>query len=95
MARKKELKPVDAHEQQIRDNPKHYNVVFFIPSSSTRISKTFETLDNAMEHCEVSLQEPNKIRCGMIYAANEYENHALVGTMGRDLKWKEVVVAKV
>lgn len=91
MAKKGELKPVDLDEQRIRDNPDFYNVVFFQPGSSTRVYQSFEKLDMALKYSEVTLQEPNRIRSAMIYAIDEYQNHALVGTMGRDLKWKPVV----
>lgn len=91
MAKKGELKPMDAHEQQIRDNAVQYNVTFFQPGTSTRVHMSFEELVHAVKYCEVTLKEPNRIRTGMVYAVNEYGNHALVGTMGRDLKWKEVV----
>lgn len=94
MGKKGELKPMDAHEQEIRDNALKYTVTFFQPGTSTRVSMTFEDLNVAKKYCEVTLKEPNRIRTGMVYAVNQYENHALVGTMGRDLKWKEVVPSR-
>lgn len=94
MAKKGELKPVDAAEQTIRDNAIRYNVVMYQPSSSLRDRMSFEKLDVAKKYAEVVLKEANRIRSVMIYAVNEYENHAMVGSMGRDLVWKEVIPAR-
>ena len=45
----------------------------------------------AVAYSKITLQEPNRIRSAMIYAIDEGEHHALVGTMGRhDLQFKEV-----
>ena len=94
MPKKGQLKPIDADEQKIRDNPVQYNVVFFQPGSSARVYMSFDQFDHAIKYCEVTLKEPNRIRTGMIYAVNQYGNHAMVGSMDRSLKWKEVVPAR-
>lgn len=91
MPRKGELNIVDADEQRIRDNPEFYNVAFFQPKTSTRINKSFYEIEYAINYAKEILSETNRIRSAMIYAIDEYNNHALVGTMQRDLKWKEVV----
>jgi viroplasmin and RNaseH domain-containing protein len=93
MAKKGEMKPMDQHEQKIRDNAVRYNVVFFQPATSSRVSMTFDTLEEAKLYSTEKLQEKNMIRSAMIYAANEYENHAMVGSIDRKLKWKEVIPA--
>jgi hypothetical protein len=94
MSKVGDLKPVDEREQNIRDNAKHYNVVMFTPASSTRERKQFDNLVDAKEYSNMILQEPNKIRTAMIYAANEYDNQAMVGSIDRQLEWKEVIPAR-
>jgi len=94
MAKKGELKPMDAHEQEIRENAKYYNVILFQPATSSRHAMSFELLEHAKKYAEVTLSEPNRIRTAMIYAVNEYGNHAMMGSMDRDLNWKEVVPAR-
>ena len=94
MAKKGELKPVDAHEQRVRDNAVSYNVVMYKPASSDRERMTCLTLDMAKEYAYDALAEKPYIRSVMIYAVNEYQNHVMVGSIGRDLKWKEVIPAR-
>lgn len=84
--------PVDEHTKSVIDNAQFYNVAFFQPGTSTRIYQAFDKLETSKKYAEVTLSEPNRIRSAMIYAIDEYENHALVGTMGRDLVWKEVEI---
>lgn len=91
MAKKGELKPVDAHEQQVRDNAVSYSVVMYTPASSERERMSCPTLDIAKKCAQDALEEKPHIRSVMIYAVNEYQNHVMVGSIGRDLKWKEVV----
>lgn len=92
MPRKGELNIVDADEQRICDNPEFYNVAFFQPGTSTRVNKSFYELEYAKEYAKQILKDTNRIRSAMIYAIDEYKNHALVGTIHQDdLKWKEVV----
>jgi hypothetical protein len=94
MAKKGELKPVDAHEQQVRDNAVSYNVVMYTPASSDRERMSCLTLDMAKECGKDALVKKPYIRSVMIYAVNEYQNHVMVGSIGRDLKWKEVIPAR-
>jgi hypothetical protein len=87
---KKTPHPFDEHTKNVIDNAEYYNVAFFQPGTSTRVYQTFDDLDVAKKYAEVSLSEPNRLRSAMIYAIDEYRNHALVGTMGRDLIWKKI-----
>lgn len=87
--RTKEEHPFDVHNKNVIDNAQYYNVAFFQPGTSTRVYQTFDKLETSKKYAEVSLSEPNRLRAAMIYAIDEYENYALVGTMGRDLVWKE------
>jgi hypothetical protein len=90
MAKRGELKPMDAWEEGIRSSAVAYNVVMFQPGTTSRVYQSFEELTAAQEYSKVVLQEPNRIRSAMVYAIDENGRHALVGTMDRNLKWKKV-----
>jgi hypothetical protein len=90
-SRSKPLKVVDEHEQKVRDNAVYYNVSFFQPGVGTQVYQSFEDFKHAKAYCQVVLKEPNRLRSGLIYAIDDNGNHALVGTMDRNLTWKEVI----
>lgn len=96
MGKRGELKEIDGYEQKIRDNPKHYSVVFFQPTTSSRQSMTTTSLDGAKDYAKTTLSDPNipKIRTAIIYAVDENDRHAMVGSMDRSLRWKEVIPAR-
>ena len=87
--RSKQEHPVDIHSKNVIENAVYYYVVFFQPGSSIRQYKTFEDLKIAKAYTMATLKEPNRLRSAMIYAIDESDQHALVGTMNRDLVWKE------
>lgn len=92
VARKGEMKPMDAWERSIKDSAVLYSVVMFQPGVSSRVYQTFEMLDDAIKYSTTVLQEENRIRSAMIYAIDEHNHHALVGTINRhNLQFKEVV----
>lgn len=92
MAKKGELKPMDAWEQEIKERAVAYNVICFIPGQSTRTHQSFDNLPMAIEYSKIILKEPNRIRSAMVYAIDDANHHALVGSVGRhDLEWKPVV----
>jgi len=90
MKNQSELRDMDAFEQQIKENAIAYNVVMFQPMTSTRMYQSFQNLEPAIEYARSTLQEKNQLRSAMIYAIDADKHHALVGTMGRDLKYKEI-----
>jgi hypothetical protein len=90
MAKRGELKPMDAWEEGIRNRAVAYNVVMFQPGATSRVYQSFEDIAAAQEYSKVVLQEANRIRSAMVYAIDENGRHALVGTMDRNLKWKKV-----
>jgi hypothetical protein len=90
MKSQRELRDMDAHEQQIKENAVAYNVVMFQPGSSSKVYQSFQEANAAIEYARTTLAEPNRIRSAMIYAIDAEKHHALIGTMGRDLKYKEV-----
>lgn len=83
MAKRGELKPMDEFEETIRAGAVAYNVVMFQPGVSSRVYQSFENLDHAVAYAQVTLGELNRIRSAMIYAIDEYNHHALVGTVNR------------
>ena len=95
MPRRGELKPVDADEYRIRSNAKYYTVVGFTPGRGRKIYQTFEKLVFAKAYCAELLRDKTlRLRATMIYAVDEYERNALVGTMGLDEVWKDVEVKR-
>lgn len=91
MARKGELKAVDQYEQDIRDNAVAYTVICFEPGKSSRAYATFEDLKYSIEYGKQVLRDLTRVRAAMIYALDEHDHHALVGTINRDMNFKEVV----
>lgn len=83
MAKRGDLKPMDEWEESIRSQAVAYNVVMFQPGSSSRVYQSFDNLPMAVEYGKIVLQEPNRIRSAMIYAIDESNHHALVGTINR------------
>ena len=93
MAKRGELKPMDAFEEGIRNSAVAYNVVMFQPGVSSRVYQSFDNLTTAVEYGKVVLQEPNRIRSAMIYANDESNHHELDGTIVRhNLEFKKVEV---
>lgn len=91
MAKRGELKPMDAWEETIRNNAVSYSVVMFQPGTSSRAYGSFDNLDRAIAYGKIVLEEPNRIRSAMIYAIDKDDHHALVGTINRhDLTFKKV-----
>ena len=86
-----DLKPVDEWEENIRKNAKYYTVIGFTPGKGNRHFQSFEDITWAKAYAiELMKDTSTRIRAAMVYAVNEYDNHALVGTCNADLKWKQV-----
>lgn len=94
MPKRGELKPMDAYEESIRNRATGYNVVMFQPGMSSRVYQSFDDLPEAIEYSKEVLKEPNRIRSAMIYAIDENNHHALMGTINRGLVYKEVVPSR-
>lgn len=91
MPRKGEMGDMDKYEQSIRDNANEFVVAGFKPGSSVRSYMRFCDLRYAIEYGKQLLEDETRLRSIMVYALDEYEHHALVGTMRRDdMVWKEV-----
>lgn len=89
MAKKGELKDVDAHEQRIRENAIKHSAVLYRPRFPVR--QDFDTFDEAMNFISTGMRDSSEYRSALIYAIGELERTALVGTMDRNLNWKPVV----
>lgn len=95
MAKRGELKPMDQFEETIRANAVAYNVVCFQPGASSRVYQSFEILEHAVAYGKAILVEPNRIRSAMIYAIDQENHHALVGTINRgSLEFKKVEIKR-
>ena len=95
MARRGDLKPVDADEYRIRSNAKYYTVVGFRPGLGRKLYQRFDNLVWAKAYCKELLREKElRLRAIMIYAVDEYDRNALVGTMNLDEIWKDVEVKR-
>lgn len=85
MTRKKgEATDMDLYEQSIRENADTYAVITFKPGSGMKTARVFnnDQLKHAIEYSKVLMQEKTfRIRAAMIYAIDEYNHHALVGTV--------------
>ena len=93
MGKRGELKPVDADEYRIRTNAKYYTVVGFKPGSGRKIYQTFDNFVFAKAYCVELLREKElRLRAAMVYAVDEYERNALMGTRNLDEIWKDVKV---
>lgn len=94
MARKGELKPMDAFEEDVRQNAVQYNITLFVPGSSTRLKETTETLQEAIARCNELLEDNARARSAMVYAVDENDRFAMVGSVNRGSEWKPVVVKR-
>ena len=91
MTRKKELKPMAAFEKSVLDNSESYSVVGFIPGSSSRTRLATANLAEAIAYGKQLLLDEVRVRCAMVYAIDEYNHHALHGTVRReDMTYKQV-----
>jgi len=95
MSKRGELKPVDADEENIRNNAKYYTVVGFHPGQGRKLYQTFDNLVWAKAYCKELIHNKSlRLRAVMIYAVDEYDRNALVGTMNLDELWKDVEIKR-
>jgi len=85
MTRKKgEMTDMDRYEEGIRQNADKYSVVGFRPGSGMETMRIFtgDQLPHAIAYAKILMKERvNRLRSAMIYALDEYNHHALVGTV--------------
>jgi len=95
MPRKGEMSDQDAADEIVRNNADHYNVVLHIPQKNSRVQYTSEELDAAIRFAEGVYDDSNQkgVRCAMVYAVDENDHFALMGTTNRfKRKYKPVKV---
>lgn len=91
MPRKGEMSDQDAADELVRQNATHYNVVLHVPQRNSRVRHSTESLDDAIEYAETVFDDPNQpgVRAAMIYAVDENDHFALMGTTNRfDRRYK-------
>ena len=84
------MRDADTWEQSIVDNPSSYSVVAFTPQRGSRAMPEIPTFEEAYSYATEVLDLDKRVRSCMIYAVNEYNNHAMVGSLHRQSGWKEV-----
>ena len=71
----------DEWEQSVIDNAVSYSVVAFTPQRGSQAVPELPSFDIAYETAENTLAQDGRVRACMIYAVNEYNNHAMVGSL--------------
>lgn len=75
------MSDVDEWEQTIIDNAVSYSVVAFTPQRGSQAMPEIPSFDIAYETAKNTLEKDGRVRACMIYAVNEYNNHAMVGSL--------------
>lgn len=85
MPRKGEMSDQDAADEIVRNNADHYNVVLHIPQKNSRVHYSSKELDEAIKFAETVYQDENipRVRAAMVYAVDEHDHFALMGTTNR------------
>ena len=95
MPKRGQLKPVDAEEERIRSTAMYYTVVGFTPGMGRKIYQKFDNFVFAKAYCVELLRDTTvRVRAVMVYAVDEYESNALMGTMNLDEIWKDAEVKR-
>ena len=85
MPRKGEMSDQDAGDEVVRQNAAYYNVVLHIPQRNSRVYFSDTNLETAIEFAENVYTDENipGVRSTMIYAVDENDRFALMGTTNR------------
>lgn len=85
MPRKGEMSEQDVADELIRASAHHYNVVIYIPQKNSRVHLSDESLDKAITFAESVYTDPGlpRVRSAMVYAVDEHDRFALMGTTNR------------
>jgi hypothetical protein len=95
MAKRGELKPMDAFEESVRATAVKYNVVGFRPGHDSKLYHSYPSLVLAKIAAQNLILQPLGLRCVMIYAIDVDEHHALVATVNRfDKQIKDVALSR-
>lgn len=85
MPRKGEMSDQDAADELVRENADHYNVVLYIPQKNSRVYFSSKDLNKAIAFAENVYTDPElpTPRAAMVYAVDEDDRFALMGTTNR------------
>jgi hypothetical protein len=85
MPKKGQMSDQDAADELVRRNATHYNVVLHVPQRNSRVRHSTESLSDAIEYAETVFDDPLQpgVRAAMIYAVDEHDRFALMGTTNR------------
>jgi hypothetical protein len=95
MPRRGEMSEQDVADELVRHNASYYNVVLHAAQQNSRIHFSSPDLGDAIEFAENVYQDINQVacRCAMVYAVDEHDHFALMGTTNKyQYKFKPNVV---
>ena len=87
--REYDVKDVNTWEKEVIENCTNYSVWVY-GGYSPRSMKNIPTFEEAFEYAKESLRVDERLRSCIIYAVNEYKNHAMIGYYHREVGWKPV-----
>lgn len=93
--RKGQMSDQDAADEAVRARATHYNVVLYVPQKNSRVYFTDTELTAAIEFAESVYEDPElpQARAAMVYAVDENDHFAMMGSTNRfDQKFKPVVI---
>lgn len=85
MPRRGQMSDQDAADEVVRNNAAYYNVVLHVPQKNSRVYYSSEVLEDAIEFAESVYEDENlpRVRSAMVYAVDENDHFALMGTTNR------------
>ena len=85
MPRKGEMSDQDAGDEVVRQNAAYYNVVLHIPQKNSRVYFSDPDIERAIDFAVNVYTDENipGVRSAMIYAVDENDRFALMGTTNR------------
>lgn len=97
MPKKGQMSDQDAADEVVRQNAVYYNVVLHVPQRNSRVHYSSESLDEAVEFAETVFDDENlpRVRAAMVYAVDENDHFALMGTTNRFNPVFKPVVVKI
>lgn len=97
MPKKGQMSDQDAADEVVRNNAAYYNVVLHVPQTNSRVKFTDTDLESAIDFAEGVYDDPNQpgVRAAMVYAVDENDHFALVGTTNRFKREYKPVVVKI
>jgi len=91
MPRKGQMSDQDAADEVVRKNAVYYNVVLHVPQKNSRVYYSNENFEEVVNFAETVYDDQHlpRVRAAMVYAVDENDHFALMGTTNRfDRKFK-------